>query len=46
MRFTVESEKKALDLTDEVATARVADFRPLYAMLAEQGITPGPDRAR
>jgi ABC-type nitrate/sulfonate/bicarbonate transport system substrate-binding protein len=46
MRYTVESEKRALDMTDEVATARVADFRPLYAMLAEQGIAPAPDRAR
>jgi len=46
MRFTVESEKKQLGLTDDVPFAQVADFGPLYEALAELGITPAPDSVR
>jgi ABC-type nitrate/sulfonate/bicarbonate transport system substrate-binding protein len=46
MRFTIESEKKQLKLTDDVPFARVADFGPLYETLAGMGITPAPDSAR
>jgi len=46
MRFTIEAEKRQLGLTDDVPTARVADFGPLYEVLAELGITPAADSAR
>jgi NitT/TauT family transport system substrate-binding protein len=46
LRFTIESEKKQLKLTEDVPFARVADFGPLYEVLTTMGITPAPDSAR
>jgi NitT/TauT family transport system substrate-binding protein len=46
MRFTIDSEKKQLGLTDDVPFAQVADFGPLYEVLADLGITPAPDSVR
>lgn len=46
MRFTIESEKQQLGLTDDVSFAQVADFVPLYDVLAELGITPAAESAR
>ena len=46
MRFTIESEKQQLGLTDDVPVAQVADFGPLYDVLAELGITPAAESAR
>jgi ABC-type nitrate/sulfonate/bicarbonate transport system substrate-binding protein len=46
MRFTIQSEKKQLGLTDEVPFAQIADFGPLYDVLAELRITPAADSAR
>jgi hypothetical protein len=46
LRFTIEAEKKQLKLTDDVPFSRVADFGPLYEVLASMGLTPAPDAAR
>jgi len=46
MRFALDSEKKQLGIADDVPLARVADFGPLYEVIAEQGLTPAPDSAR
>lgn len=46
MRFTIEAEKKQLNLTEEIPIARVADFGPLYDVLADMGITPAEGSAR
>jgi ABC-type nitrate/sulfonate/bicarbonate transport system substrate-binding protein len=46
LRFTIESEKRQLEMTEDVAPARVADFGPLYEALQEQGITPAATAAR
>jgi NitT/TauT family transport system substrate-binding protein len=46
LRFTIESEKQVLQIANEVSPDRVADFGPLHEVLREQGISPGPDRAR
>lgn len=39
-------EKGHLGITEDVPFARVADFGPLYEVLAEMGITPGEGSAR
>jgi ABC-type nitrate/sulfonate/bicarbonate transport system substrate-binding protein len=46
VRFTIDAEKKQLGIADDVPSARVVDFAPLYAVLGEMGITPAPDSAR
>ena len=46
MRFTLDAEKKQLGIADDVPLSRVADFRPLYEILPELGLTPAPDAAR
>ncbi len=46
MRFVVDSEKKQLGIADDVPYSRVADFGPLYEVIAELGLTPAPDSAR
>jgi NitT/TauT family transport system substrate-binding protein len=46
LRFTIESEKKQLKLTEDVPFARVADFGPLHEVLGTMGIGPAPDSAR
>jgi ABC-type nitrate/sulfonate/bicarbonate transport system substrate-binding protein len=46
LRFAIESDKKQLEITGEVAFAQVADFGPLYEVLGEMGITPAPDAAK
>jgi ABC-type nitrate/sulfonate/bicarbonate transport system substrate-binding protein len=46
VRFTIDAEKKQLGIAEDVPSARVVDFAPLYAVLAEMGITPAPDAAR
>jgi NitT/TauT family transport system substrate-binding protein len=46
LRFTIESEKQQLGITPDVPFAQVADFGPLYDVLAEMGITPAADSAR
>jgi hypothetical protein len=46
LRFTIESEKQQLGKTDDVSPASVTDFAPLYAVLAELGLTSAPDAAR
>jgi NitT/TauT family transport system substrate-binding protein len=46
LRYAIDAEKKQLNITEEVPFARVADFGPLYEVLAEMGITPAPDSAR
>jgi NitT/TauT family transport system substrate-binding protein len=46
LRFTIEAEKRQLGLAEDVAFARVADFGPLYEVLAGMGITPAADGAR
>jgi ABC-type nitrate/sulfonate/bicarbonate transport system substrate-binding protein len=46
MRFTLESEKQQLQIAEDVPLSRVADFGPLYEVLAEMGITPAPGSAR
>ena len=46
MRFTIEAEKRQLGLTEDVPVDRVADFGPLYEVLAGLGITPAADSAR
>ena len=46
LKAAIDAEKKQLNITEEVPFARVADFGPLYEVLAEMGITPAPDSAR
>jgi NitT/TauT family transport system substrate-binding protein len=46
LRFTIEAEKKQLQITEDVPFSRVTDFSLLYEVLAEQGITPTPGSAR
>jgi NitT/TauT family transport system substrate-binding protein len=46
LRFTIEAEKKQMERTDEIAFSQVADFGPLYEVLAELGITPAAGSAR
>jgi NitT/TauT family transport system substrate-binding protein len=46
LRYTIEAEKQQLDVTDDVPASRVADFGPLYEVLAEMGITPAAGAAR
>ena len=46
MRFTVEAEREQLKLSEEVPFSRVADFAPLYEVLAGAGITPAVESAR
>jgi ABC-type nitrate/sulfonate/bicarbonate transport system substrate-binding protein len=46
LRFTIESEKQQLGLTDDVSFNQVVDFGPLYEALAELGITPAADSVR
>jgi hypothetical protein len=45
LRFTIQTERRQLQLPDDVPTARVADFGPLYKVLAELGIPPAAGRA-
>jgi NitT/TauT family transport system substrate-binding protein len=46
LRFSIDAEKQVLQTAEDIPPRRVADFGPLYEVLREQGITPGPDRAR
>jgi ABC-type nitrate/sulfonate/bicarbonate transport system substrate-binding protein len=46
LRYTLDAEKKQLEITDDVPAARVADFAPLYDVLRDLGITPAPTSAR
>ncbi|HZU07956.1 MAG TPA: ABC transporter substrate-binding protein [Chloroflexota bacterium] len=46
LRFTIEAEKRQLQLTEDVPFSRVVDFSILYEVLAEQGITPAPGSVR
>ncbi len=46
LRYTIEAEKRQLQLTEDVPFSRVTDFSVLYEVLAEQGITPAPGSAR
>jgi NitT/TauT family transport system substrate-binding protein len=46
LRYAIDAEKKQLGVTEDVPFARVADFGPLYEVLAELGITPAPESAR
>jgi ABC-type nitrate/sulfonate/bicarbonate transport system substrate-binding protein len=46
LRYTIESEKQQLQLTEDVPFARVANFAPLYEVLNELGIQPTPGSAR
>jgi ABC-type nitrate/sulfonate/bicarbonate transport system substrate-binding protein len=46
LRVGIEVEKGHLGITEDVPFSRVADFGPLYEVLAEMGITPAPDAAR
>jgi hypothetical protein len=46
MRFVVDSEKKQLGIADDIPYSRVADFGPLYEVIAELGLTSAPDSAR
>ena len=46
LRYTIEAEKKQLQITEDIPFSRVTDFSILYEVLAEQGITPTPGSAR
>ena len=46
LRFAVEAEKRQLQIAEPVAFSRVADFGPLYEVLAEMGVSAAPDSAR
>jgi NitT/TauT family transport system substrate-binding protein len=46
LRFTIQTERRQLQLPDEVSVGRVADFGPLYEVLAELGVTPPAGSAR
>jgi NitT/TauT family transport system substrate-binding protein len=46
LRYTLDAEKRQLEITDDVPAARVADFAPLYDVLRDLGITPSPTSAR
>jgi ABC-type nitrate/sulfonate/bicarbonate transport system substrate-binding protein len=46
LRFAIDAEKEGVGVTEEVPFSRVADFGPLYELLAEMGITPAPGSAR
>jgi ABC-type nitrate/sulfonate/bicarbonate transport system substrate-binding protein len=45
MRYTLDAERKQHGLPEDVLLSRVADFGPLYEVLAELGISPAPDSA-
>ena len=44
--YTVDSVKKAQNVTTDLPNSQIFDFGPLYETLGEMGIIPGPDRAR
>jgi NitT/TauT family transport system substrate-binding protein len=46
LRYTIESEKKQLEMVEDVPFGRVADFGPLYDVLRELSITPAAGSAR
>ena len=46
LRYALEVEKQQYKITEEIPLARVANFGPLYAVLAEMGIQPAPGSAR
>ena len=46
LRYTIDAEKRQLQIADDVPAAAVADFAPLYDALRDLGITPAPTSAR
>jgi ABC-type nitrate/sulfonate/bicarbonate transport system substrate-binding protein len=46
LRVGIDVERGHLDIAEDVPFSRVADFGPLYEVLADMGITPTPDAAR
>jgi ABC-type nitrate/sulfonate/bicarbonate transport system substrate-binding protein len=45
LRFTIQTERRQLQLPDDEPATRVADFGPLDEVLAELGIPPAAGRA-
>ena len=46
LRYTIDEELRLAGMYEDVPFSRVADFGPLYEMLADLGIAPSPDAAR
>jgi len=46
LRFAIDAEKEHVNVLENVPLGRVADFGPLYEVLADMGITPAPGSAR
>src|SRR5262245_46203180 len=46
LRFAIDAEKEGVNVTEDVPFSRVADFGPLYEVLADMGVAPAPGSAR
>jgi len=46
LRFAIDAEKEQVGIAEDVPFARVADFGPLYELLADMNIVPAPGSAR